>query len=183
MDVVDSRVALNFVETFSLGVGSDIHSAGQQRPPASSPSPQGDFPNPRSRAPLRSSFAWSQALGSAVRDPNGPQRPLIPSRNFSRSSGVICSQRSIIRPRQCMCGPRGPRIPPNRILLRTNRPSACQKADLMQSKQCRHQPIPKAHHHKTQAQLQPAARTTRSSLPSISIFFSFLLSSCFRNSS
>ena len=36
------------------------------------------------------------------RAPIPPQRPRIPCRNFSRSSGVICAQRSAIRSRQCM---------------------------------------------------------------------------------
>src|SRR6266567_1146713 len=48
------------------------------------------------------------------------QRPRIPSRNFSRSSGVIGSRQCIRRP--------GPRTPPNRILLKTSSPIACQKS-------------------------------------------------------
>ena len=36
------------------------------------------------------------------RAPIPPQRPRTPCRNFSRSSGGICAQRSAIRSRQCM---------------------------------------------------------------------------------
>lgn len=37
-----------------------------------------------------------------------PQKPSMPSRNFSRSSGVIFSQRSCIRRRQCLRPPPRP---------------------------------------------------------------------------
>src|SRR4029077_10976350 len=58
--------------------------------------------------------------------PTPPNVLRIPSRNRSRSSGVILSQRSIMRRRQCIpLGP--PRNPPNRILLRITSPMACQK--------------------------------------------------------
>lgn len=46
----------------------------------------------------RCSNCRSYAFGSAVAGPH--QRPRMPSRNFSRSSGVMCSQRSSIRLRQ-----------------------------------------------------------------------------------
>jgi len=42
------------------------------------------------------------AFESVEGGPNRPQRPRMPSRNFSRSSGVICSQRSAMRRRQCI---------------------------------------------------------------------------------
>src|SRR5579863_4361588 len=51
----------------------------------------------------------------------------MPWRNFSRSSGVICFQRSCMRRRQCVEWPGRPRNPPSRIRLSTSTPSACQK--------------------------------------------------------
>src|SRR5262252_5634850 len=58
----------------------------------------------------------------------------MPSRNFSRSSGVICSQRCIMRRLQYMCPPGPPRKPPKRILVRTKRPRACEKLMLRHPK-------------------------------------------------
>src|SRR6516225_4548407 len=55
----------------------------------------------------------------------GPGRPHIPARTFSRCSGVIPSQRSLKRRRPYRPGP--PRRPPQRIQLRTRSPRACQK--------------------------------------------------------
>src|SRR5262249_23540829 len=52
----------------------------------------------------------------------------------SRSSGVICSQRSIIRLRQYQCRRGPPRKPPKRILLRISSPKACQKVMTCQPK-------------------------------------------------
>ena len=42
------------------------------------------------------------AFGSVDGEPKWPQRPRMPSWNFSRSWGVICSQRSAMRRRQCI---------------------------------------------------------------------------------
>src|SRR5712692_9696830 len=51
----------------------------------------------------------------------------MPSRNFSRSCGVLCSQRSLIRPRQRRCRPGPPRNPPKRSRARISSPRPCPK--------------------------------------------------------
>src|SRR5215469_2248975 len=76
------------------------------------------------------------ACGSAFFSPK-PQRPCTPCRNFSRSSGVIFSQRSAqrspmrsrMRRRMPMPIPRcpPPLNPPNKIRHNTSNASACQK--------------------------------------------------------
>jgi hypothetical protein len=56
-----------------------------------------------------------------------PQRPRMPCRNFSRSSGVMWFHRSAMRPRNLeRCIPR-PLIPPKRIRHSARIPTACQK--------------------------------------------------------
>src|SRR5271165_2633508 len=63
-----------------------------------------------------------------------PQRPRMPWRNFSRSSGVMRSQRSAMRrPESERRNPR-PLTPPKRIRHKARRPTACQKVIRRQPK-------------------------------------------------
>src|SRR6266850_966004 len=86
-----------------------------------------DLRDGRGGARLKACPDTTYALGSDTSSLfQCPQRPQ-PARNFSRSSGVILSQRSAMRRFHVHGGGPGRRKPPNKILLKMSKPRACQK--------------------------------------------------------